>query len=279
MRLAPYQETSSDFLAVKVTGAGAFVAVGKGAQLVEGISTWVTVSKVTARVSDLLAVWVDFGVAKTLAQSVNIEVGTIRGKVAYVAPEHVLGAPIDQRADVFSLGVCLYEALLGRLPYEGETDVAVLAARLKADFVTPREVDPDFSEEFERIVMWAMAADPEKRCPDAETLRLEIVRYLHSMGYDDRASQRADWVNTLFPNVDPAEYTGTRTLNPTNSDEWADLLFGANAARHAPTLCNTLREKDCFLRLPTKTNKSNIIGPLGCKVEENKMGIARTSYF
>lgn len=168
----------------------------------------------------------DFGVAKAAGQLAQTEAGTIKGKIAYVAPEHVRGTPVDPRADIFSMGVCLYEAMLGTLPYQGDNEVAILAARFSGNFLPPRKVDPNLPEDLERIILWAMAADPNNRCPDAGSLKGAIETYLHGIGYLDERARLAAWIKALFPNQDPTEYTGTRTLSPTNSAEWASLLFG-----------------------------------------------------
>src|SRR5262249_38685017 len=75
---------------------------------------------------------VDFGIAKARGQSHHTQAGTVKGKVAYMAPEQLRGEPLDRRVDLYALGVVLYELCTGRMPFEGGTGARKVLAGLTA---------------------------------------------------------------------------------------------------------------------------------------------------
>src|SRR5450755_514168 len=95
----------------------------------------------------------DFGIAKVLAASSNTEPGTLKGKYYYMSPEMVRGQPVDHRADLFAVGVMLYDLLTGRLPFQGTEVKEVLEAITKAQFEAPRSIDPSIPEELEALCL------------------------------------------------------------------------------------------------------------------------------
>lgn len=84
----------------------------------------------------------DFGIAKTVSQGERTQVGTIKGKVAYMSPEQAASQPLDRRSDVFSVGILLYEMMAGQRMFDGET-YQVLARVADADFIAPEEAARD----------------------------------------------------------------------------------------------------------------------------------------
>src|SRR3954454_6125730 len=103
----------------------------------------------------------DFGIAKarTVAQAVT-DVGIVKGKYAYMAPEQILGKSVDARADVFAAGVLLYEALAGVNPFQTGSNYDTLE-RIRAGDVTPIEqLVPDVPAEVARVVRTSMAYEP-----------------------------------------------------------------------------------------------------------------------
>ena len=95
----------------------------------------------------------DFGIAKALGTDETLtSTGTVMGTAAYVAPEQLETSDVDARADVYALGVVLYEALLGRPAFSGDTPAATAAMRLTYELVPPRRVRPDIPEELDAIV-------------------------------------------------------------------------------------------------------------------------------
>ena len=122
---------------------------------------------------------VDFGIAKArLAGRVETEVGAVKGKYVYFAPEQIRGKPLDARVDVFATGVMLYELLCGRLPFEGKMG-DVLRAIVDGKFPSPRTVNPRLPQSLERIVLKALATDRDRRHASALALQEELTHELY----------------------------------------------------------------------------------------------------
>jgi serine/threonine protein kinase len=105
----------------------------------------------------------DFGIAKAASRVVQTRTGVVKGKYIYMAPEQAQGKEVDRRADVFSLGVSLYESLTNVRPFARENDLAVLNALLQSDFMPPSSLRRDISPELEEVVLKALALRPEDR--------------------------------------------------------------------------------------------------------------------
>lgn len=138
----------------------------------------------------------DFGVAKATSNSAMTSVGAIKGKVSYIAPEQLRTRPVNYAADVFALGVCLYEATVGCLPWRGETEAELFGARLDGYFPLPSEIVADYPPELEAIVLAAMSFDPAQR-PDAATLADWLLAFAMAQGSNPRTVM--EWLSKLFP--------------------------------------------------------------------------------
>jgi serine/threonine-protein kinase len=125
---------------------------------------------------------VDFGLAKASSQLAESDAGVIKGKFGYLAPETVMEKPVDQRVDVFAVGIILWEMLAARRLFLGDTDFATV--RMVRDAVIPplsqfnRAVPP----ELEEIVRKALARDPDQRYLDARALGRDLTRFLYRYG-------------------------------------------------------------------------------------------------
>ena len=122
----------------------------------------------------------DFGIAKAASDTDLTQAGSLVGTAKYLAPEQVEGGPIDGRADIYALGVVLYEALTGQPPFVADTDASTALARLHRDPVPPRRIRSDIPVSVEAVVMRAMARDPDDRFGDATAMR----RALQAAGGD-----------------------------------------------------------------------------------------------
>jgi serine/threonine protein kinase len=111
----------------------------------------------------------DFGIAKTLdADNLTKLTGTGVGigTPAYMAPEQGMGRDIDQRVDIYSLGVVFYEMITGRPPYEADTPMAVMLKHISDPLPRPKSFVPDIPEQVEQILFKALAKDPDHRFQD-----------------------------------------------------------------------------------------------------------------
>ncbi len=125
----------------------------------------------------------DFGVAKALGSLQEATLaGQIKGKLNYMSPEQFMGAPLDARADVFAIGVVIYEATTGKQPFEGENDLMVMQNLARGQFLPPSHVVRHYPRELEQIVMRAMQSERERRFDTAEQLRMALEEWLARSG-------------------------------------------------------------------------------------------------
>lgn len=98
------------------------------------------------------------------------------GTAEYLSPEQIIGAPSDQRSDIYGWGVVMYELLTGQVPFRGTDALAAMTAHLQQQLVPVRTLRPDVSPALEAVVMTAMRRHPEHRYPDARALLADLDR-------------------------------------------------------------------------------------------------------
>jgi eukaryotic-like serine/threonine-protein kinase len=127
----------------------------------------------------------DFGIAKALQQTEDLTSDDVlMGTAKYLSPEQVLGLPVDSRADLYSLGVVLYECLTGQAPFQADTDAATAMARLQREVVPIRQIRPGVPRSIDDLVMRLLARNADDRPRNAALVRDALVRVLES-GEDD----------------------------------------------------------------------------------------------
>jgi beta-lactam-binding protein with PASTA domain/predicted Ser/Thr protein kinase len=117
----------------------------------------------------------DFGLARAFAESrVSQAPGTVTGTVQYLAPEQIQGEPADPRTDVYALGIVGYELLTGKVPFTGETSLAIAYRHLQDRVPPPSRANKAVPEALDRIVLRATEKDREQRPGSAADLRKEL---------------------------------------------------------------------------------------------------------
>jgi serine/threonine-protein kinase len=136
---------------------------------------------------------VDFGIAKAANCSAETRTGVLKGKVAFMAPEQARGDEVDCRADVFSVGLMLWECISGQRPWKGLTDIQILSR-----LALVRTVKADVPPELERICSKATAVQPFERYSSAAEMQAELERYLDALPNRPTTRELGNLVSEMF---------------------------------------------------------------------------------
>jgi len=113
----------------------------------------------------------DFGIAKIVEPSLRVtRSGTMVGTPEYMSPEQSQGGLVDHRADLYAMGIILYEMLTGRLPFEGQTPLAVILQHVRDEVPPPSTMNPSLSPVWDEVIRRALAKDPNDRYPSAQAM-------------------------------------------------------------------------------------------------------------
>jgi eukaryotic-like serine/threonine-protein kinase len=118
----------------------------------------------------------DFGVARATARLSSTGVGKLKGKLAYMAPEQTKNVAVDRRADLFSMGVILWEVLTGRRLFKADSEAVTLARLLVEPIPAPREIHPGVPPALDRVAVHALQRDPEQRFQTATEMSDALER-------------------------------------------------------------------------------------------------------
>jgi eukaryotic-like serine/threonine-protein kinase len=143
---------------------------------------------------------VDFGIAKAAGRASETRQGVVKGKVRYMAPEQAVGQHVDRRADLFSMGVILWEIATGRRLWKDKDDLQIVHELVSGNIMaSPRAVDPNVPEAMDRICQRALATKPEDRYATAEEFRADLESFLADTGHlVDARRKLAPSICTLF---------------------------------------------------------------------------------
>jgi serine/threonine protein kinase/tetratricopeptide (TPR) repeat protein len=118
----------------------------------------------------------DFGIARSLKTKRLTGAGVIIGTPEYISPEQADGKEADQRSDIYSLGVILYEMVTGRVPFEGETPLSIAVKHKSETPQDPKELNSQIPEDLSRLILRCMEKDKEKRFQGADDLLSELIK-------------------------------------------------------------------------------------------------------
>lgn len=155
---------------------------------------------------------IDFGLAKAMGQAQQTSIEALKHKLSYMSPEMVKGGVVDQRSDLFGLGVCLYEMITSRQLFEGNSDLATLKLVSAASIPPPSGFLEDVPEELELIAMRALERDPEDRWQSAEELNVALQAYLVKEHPGYGARQLSEWLTSHFADEIKAEQDSLNAL-------------------------------------------------------------------
>ena len=118
----------------------------------------------------------DFGIARFSSNETQTMTDRAIGSVHYISPEQARGSIIDEKADLYSVGIMLYEMITGKLPFEADNAVSVAIMQMQATPKPPREINPDIPKGLEQIIMHSMEKDPSRRYESAEEMINDIQK-------------------------------------------------------------------------------------------------------
>lgn len=163
----------------------------------------------------------DFGIAKLLDAQGVTSTGQVLGSPAHMAPEQIEGGDVDGRADIFGLGVLLYECMVGHLPFEGNNPAQVLRRVLDGVYPSAERERPLIGKRWSQILDRALARIPDERFESANAMREAIMTELERLGFGAPRALVEAWLD------DPEGWTGAN--DPDLIARLCDL--GADARR------------------------------------------------
>jgi serine/threonine-protein kinase len=132
----------------------------------------------------------DFGIARS-GPSQMTEAGSIIGTAQYLSPEQARGAPVDQRSDLYSVGVVLYELLTGTVPFTGTTPLEIAMKHLSQIPQPPSRRRPDIPPDLDRAVVRALAKNPDERYQSAQEMDADLTRIERGLPVSDETADAA----------------------------------------------------------------------------------------
>jgi serine/threonine-protein kinase len=140
----------------------------------------------------------DFGIAKVKDASAHTQTGTVKGKYAYMAPEQLRGAAVDRRADVFALGVVVYEMLALRRLFQRKTDYLTFRAVMEQPIIDIRHYRPDCPDPLAIVLAHALDRDPENRFETARQFGSAVLDSISALGRPWTQGEISDYVAANF---------------------------------------------------------------------------------
>lgn len=212
----------------------------------------------------------DFGIAATRASAVAKK-GEVAGKLSYMAPEQLRGEVIDARADVFPLGVVMYEMCLGRRLFRGQRD-DVMRRVLEGDVPPPTFVNPSFPPTLEAVIMRALEVDPADRYQNCDHMFRDLEAFLQEEALTSSPRKLSAVMVDLFGEGAPAVVDYDDMYDDLESDALDfDHLEGVSADDDAPDWARELEVKSPAENAPKRRRARQLtIGNLEALVVQGK---------
>ena len=186
----------------------------------------------------------DFGIARAANRSSLTRPGRIKGKVRYLSPEQAWGKDLDQRTDIFSLGICLWESTVGRYLFDAEEQAQVLEAVTSGVIPLPSQIVSGYPPQLEAIVMKALAFEPKDRYASAREMHVDLEYFARNQRFQLSELDTARFMGETFSEEvavwQAAQQRGTSLLDhlleklPDSTEADADVLDTADDLKTLP---------------------------------------------
>lgn len=169
----------------------------------------------------------DFGIARAMTSATITHTNTVMGSVHYLSPEQARGGIVNEKSDIYSLGIVLYEMVTGKVPFSGDTAVSIAIKHLQLDVPSPKRINPALPQSIENIILKATAKDPLHRYNNVSAMEadlntaLDLSRFNEEkflIPHDSEEVTRAIIKESLFYDKD-IENTIIKKTDPNNEDE------------------------------------------------------------
>ena len=154
----------------------------------------------------------DFGIARAGASQMT-EAGSIVGTAQYLSPEQARGADVDQRSDLYSLGVLMYEMLTGEVPFSGDTPVEIAMKHLSQTPAPPSTIRRDVPHDLDMVVMRTLAKSPDDRYQSADEMEADLDRVARGVGVAPETHETATQIMRA-PVTGPLSPTAATMITP-----------------------------------------------------------------
>ncbi len=171
---------------------------------------------------DNRVVLTDFGIAKIVTGAQFTASGGMVGTPAFMAPEQGLGEAGDERSDLYSLGIIMFQMLTGQLPYDAETPLAIILKHLNTPTPIARDVNPNVPEELDRIVRKVISKEAQDRYQNAAALIEDLDRFTYANADSDTQPR------SFFA---PPDINSTSRINPLPEAQNNSTAIGTNTSQ------------------------------------------------
>ncbi|KXG75989.1 Stk1 family PASTA domain-containing Ser/Thr kinase [Thermotalea metallivorans] len=176
----------------------------------------------------------DFGIARAVTSSTVTNTGNVIGSVHYFSPEQARGGYIDEKSDIYSLGIVMYEMATGRLPFEGESPISIALKHIHEDVIPPTLINQEIPKALEDIIMKAIQKDQLKRYSSAKEILEDLNQALKQpMGNFVKFDEDDDSPTQMIPVIKEKEPLKNKTsyaeLKPKRKNNHRWIVWGAVA--------------------------------------------------
>ncbi len=178
---------------------------------------------------------IDFGIAKAAGKITRTQAGMIKGKAGYMSPEQIQGQGVDRRADIFALGICLWEALTSQRLFDGPNELVVMEKIRSGQVTPPSRLNPRVPSDLDRAVLKALAKDPIERYATASEFEADLRSCAARLAAPGNAARVAALMSQMFPEEAARSRAAGQESNRMSEKGGSDLdVFNGLAKKSAP---------------------------------------------